>query len=45
MWQYALRLNGEEIPEQYPLKHLWDENPERVGELDNAFQEKVNSAF
>lgn len=45
MWQYALRLNGEEIPEQYPLKQLWDDNPERVGDLDNAFQERINSAF
>jgi hypothetical protein len=45
MWQYALRLNGEEIPAQFPLKHIWDAFPERVAELDTAFQEKINSAF
>ena len=33
MWQYALRLNGEAIPEQFPLKNIWDAFPERVAEL------------
>jgi len=41
MWRYVLRLNGEEVPENYPLKHIWDANPERVAELDEAFQQKV----
>jgi hypothetical protein len=43
MWKYVLQLNGEEIPEQYPLKHVWDANPERVVQLEEMFQEKVNA--
>jgi hypothetical protein len=45
MWQYVLQLNGEEIPQQFPLKNVWDANPDRVTELDGMFQERVNSAF
>ena len=45
MWQYVLRLSGEEVPDDYPLKEIWDQYPEQRAELDARFQQKVNSAF
>lgn len=44
MWQYVLRLNGEEVPENFPLKPVWDASPEKRDEFDAAFQQKVNSS-
>lgn len=45
MWQYTLRLSGEEIPQEFPLKNIWDASPERRAELEAAFQERVSSGF
>ncbi len=44
MWQYVLRLDGEEMPENFPLKPIWDASPDQRDELDAAFQQKVNSS-
>jgi hypothetical protein len=45
IWQYVLRLFSEPIPETYPLKRIWDENPDKRTELDEQFQTRVNTAF
>jgi peptide subunit release factor 1 (eRF1) len=41
MWQYVLHLNGEEVPEEFPLKDIWDRNADKRAELDAAFQAKM----
>lgn len=45
MWQYVLRLLGEDVPADFPLKSVWDAFPDQRNELDERFQQKVNSAF
>lgn len=46
MWQYVVRLDDDgSIPEDFPLKHIWDAFPDRVADLDAQFQQKVNPSF
>ncbi|MGE0376333.1 MAG: hypothetical protein AB7I48_15095 [Planctomycetaceae bacterium] len=45
MWQYVLRLYGEPIPENFPLRQVWDENPNERAELEERFQQRVSSDF
>ena len=43
MWRYLKRLEGEEIPEDFPLREFWDKNGELVSEQTRAFQERIGA--
>ncbi len=45
MWQYVLRLFGEPIPQDFPLRNVWDEHPGIRADLEERFQQKVSSEF
>ena len=44
MWQYVLHLNGEEVPQEFPMKELWDKNAGLRQDLDAAFQAKMGTS-
>lgn len=39
-WRAALRLEEEEVPEDYPLKSLWDEQQQRIPTLQEEFKRR-----
>lgn len=45
MWQYVMRLYGEPIPNNFPLREVWDSNPAERAELEERFQQRVSSDF
>ena len=45
MWQYVLRLYGEPIPSDFPLRKVWDDNPGMRLDLEERFQQRVSSEF
>jgi hypothetical protein len=43
MWHYVLQLEGEDIPGDFPLKKVWDEQEQRRAELNDIFQQRINA--
>lgn len=37
-WRYILQLRQEPVPNNYPLKQIWDQNQARIPELDRNFK-------
>lgn len=44
MWQYILRLDGEEVSDDFVLKEVWDANGELVQRFTSAFQQRIGAA-
>lgn len=44
MWRYILRLEGEEVPEDFVLKYFWDNSADLVDKFTRAFQERIGAA-
>ncbi|MBX3438725.1 MAG: hypothetical protein KF861_14620 [Planctomycetaceae bacterium] len=44
MWQHVLRLYDEAVPQNFPLRNVWDNNPAERADLEERFQQRVNAA-
>lgn len=45
VWNLYMRLEGEKLPEMYPLKTLWEEKQALVPEIERRFERDARSAY